>query len=375
MRPLGDIMVSRPGTLKPSQYPEETFDLYSIPAHDKGGKEILSGANIGSAKQLVKPGDVLLSKIVPHIRRAAIVEPQNEHRQIASGEWIIFRSPLVDSRYLRHYFLSDEFHAQFMNTVAGVGGSLLRARPQFVRDIPMPIPPLDEQRRIAAILDQADAIRTRRHEQLRMYLALKREVFHAMFFNQNNLKCLGDVADLVSGSTLPAGENFSQQLDGYLLMKVSDMNLPGNGVKVGKTGLWYAGPAPKATTVPAGAVVFPKRGAAIATNKKRLTTRNTVLDPNLMGVLGDNTLVCSEYLLAWLNNFNLSSIASGSSIPQLNKKDLRPVKIHVPPLELQREFSTRTSAIDGQVSRVENALDRDNELYTSLQAQAFKGEL
>lgn len=279
----------------------------------------------------------------------------------------------LDRNYLAHY-LSQPAMIRYATSRA-TGVNLPRLSPTSLAKFPIPLPSLDEQRRIAAILDQADAIRTRRHEQLRMYLALKREVFHAMFFNQNNLKCLGDVADLVSGSTLPAGENFSQQLDGYLLMKVSDMNLPGNGVKVGKTGLWYAGPAPKATTVPAGAVVFPKRGAAIATNKKRLTTRNTVLDPNLMGVLGDNTLVCSEYLLAWLNNFNLSSIASGSSIPQLNKKDLRPVKIHVPPLELQREFSTRTSAIDGQVSRVENALDRDNELYTSLQAQAFKGEL
>src|SRR5204862_484319 len=99
---------------------------------DEGSPVVAPGNAIGSSKQVVAPGDILLSKIVPHIRRSWIVGPSRGRRMIASGEWIVFRSPHVDPRYLRQTLVSDPFHAHFMATVSGVGGSLLRARPVHV---------------------------------------------------------------------------------------------------------------------------------------------------------------------------------------------------------------------------------------------------
>ena len=161
---LGTLMVKRVGSVDPSKFPDEEFDLYSIPAYDRGSPEVLAGADIGSSKQLVSPGDVLLSRIVPHIRRAWIVGRSRGRRIIASGEWIVFRSDSTDPRWLRHYLLADSFHRQFMQTVAGVGGSLLRARPAQVATIQVAVPGLDEQNRVAAILDRADAIRVKRNK-------------------------------------------------------------------------------------------------------------------------------------------------------------------------------------------------------------------
>jgi type I restriction enzyme, S subunit len=102
MRPLRDYAVNGRGSIDPKMHPEEEFELFSIPAYDVGSPEILKGAAIGSAKKLVEPGDVLISRIIPHIQRVWIVCERNGHRkQIASGEWIIFRGDDICPEYLR----------------------------------------------------------------------------------------------------------------------------------------------------------------------------------------------------------------------------------------------------------------------------------
>ncbi len=113
----GDLMARRTRSVNPLQYPDEVFELHSIPAFDRGEPDIQAGSNIGSSKQVIQPGDVMISKIVPHIRRASIVGPAGQHRQIASGEWIVFRSDSIHPPYLRQFLVSDVFHRQFKATV------------------------------------------------------------------------------------------------------------------------------------------------------------------------------------------------------------------------------------------------------------------
>jgi len=179
--PLGDLAVSRGGSVNPAKFPDETFELLSVPAYDDGEAEVCLGASIGSSKKCVEENDILLSRIVPHIRRSWVVGPSRGYRQIASGEWIQFRSPDVYPKYLRHFLTSDPFHNQFMRTVSGVGGSLLRARPTEVYKIAVPLPPLEEQKRIAEILDAADALRAKRRESLAQLDALLQSTFLDLF--------------------------------------------------------------------------------------------------------------------------------------------------------------------------------------------------
>jgi type I restriction enzyme S subunit len=165
---LDDLIARRSGSVDPSKFPREYFELLSIPAFDVGKPEITIGAAIGSTKQVVQEGDVLLSKIVPHIRRAWVVKPTTNHRLIASGEWIVFRDSRFDPNYLRHLLTADGFHRQFMQTVSGVGGSLLRARPAEVAKIKVSLPPKTEQQRIATILDKVDSLLRMRQQANRL---------------------------------------------------------------------------------------------------------------------------------------------------------------------------------------------------------------
>ncbi len=178
---LGDFAVIRGGSVDPAKAPTEEFELYSIPAFDTGKPEIAKGSEIGSSKKIVQTNDVLISRIVPHIRRSWVVGVENQRRLIASGEWIVFRSAEFWPEYLRHYLLSDPFHLRFMQTVSGVGGSLLRARPAEVYKIRVPIPPIEEQKRIAGILDAADELRKKRRESIAQIDTLLQSTFLDMF--------------------------------------------------------------------------------------------------------------------------------------------------------------------------------------------------
>jgi type I restriction enzyme S subunit len=86
--------------IDPSKEPNKEWELWSVPSFPTGRPEILMGAQIGSTKQRVHEGDILLCKINPRINRVWIVGKANGIEQIASSEWIVFRQPEVDPRFL-----------------------------------------------------------------------------------------------------------------------------------------------------------------------------------------------------------------------------------------------------------------------------------
>ena len=135
--------------------PDEVFELWSVPAYGAGRPEIVRGADIGSTKQTVAPGTVLVCKINPRINRIWVVGPRTAHEQIASTEWIsFFPVPGLEPRFLQYYLQQDSFRTYVASNVSGVGGSLMRVRPEVVERFPFPLPPLAEQRRIVAAIEE-----------------------------------------------------------------------------------------------------------------------------------------------------------------------------------------------------------------------------
>lgn len=162
---LKDLGLVRSAICSPFQYPEVTFELWSVPAFESGEPEYLVGREIGSSKQCVEPDDILLCKINPRINRVWCVAKNCGFKQIASTEWVVFRSKHLDSDFLCYRLMDESVRTALCSNVSGVGGSLTRTRRAALEEIQITIPPRAEQVRIAERIKRlfAHSEKTRRN--------------------------------------------------------------------------------------------------------------------------------------------------------------------------------------------------------------------
>jgi len=380
---LEEFMVRRGGSVNPKNFENETFELLSIPAFDNGEPEITIGKNIGSSKKCVEPNDVLLSKIVPHIRRCWVVPSAGDLRQIASGEWIQFRGKKFTPEYLRYFLVSDPFHCLFMNTISGVGGSLLRASPSQVAKIKIPLPPLAEQKKIAAILDAADRLRQKDAQLIAKYNALSQSLFLDMFgdpvTNENHyeVSTLGDVTSKVTDGV-------------HAKPEYTDKGIPFISVKDITTGTlnfekckFIAKEAHdkyfKRCNPELGDILYTKVGATYG--------RASIVDVNfpfslyvsvaLLKPIRDivNPMYLKEAMVNPVIKRQADKAIKGIGVPDLHLNMIKKFNILLPPITLQNQFAERIQAIETQKQQAQAALQKSEDLFSSLLQRAFKGEL
>jgi len=152
---LGTLAAARGRSLDPSKYPNDFFELYSVPSFPERKPEIIAGKEIDSNKQQVHFRSVLLCKINPRINRVWIVGNASKYPKIASTEWIIFpQQEGIEPRFLC-YFLQQNVVRDFLAANAsGVGGSLMRVKPSTLRDFPFAYPEGEVQERIVAEIEK-----------------------------------------------------------------------------------------------------------------------------------------------------------------------------------------------------------------------------
>ena len=172
-------------SVDPSKYPSDLFELYSVPSSANDYPEIVRGDEIGSTKQSVKKGDVLLCKINPRINRVWKVSQYTENTLLASSEWIIIRNSEINSDYLMYCFRAPYFREYMLSNVSGVGGSLMRAQPKYVKTYPVPIPPFSEQQRIVdrieSLFAKLDEAKQKAQDALDSFETRKAAILHRAF--------------------------------------------------------------------------------------------------------------------------------------------------------------------------------------------------
>jgi type I restriction enzyme S subunit len=128
---------------------------------------------------------------------------------------------------------------------------------------------------------------------------------------------------------------------------------------------------------PAGTILFPKRGGAIATNKKRITVQPSTYDLNTIGLIPVSSV--SNYLWHWLSGVDLAQLSDGSNVPQINHDDIDSLSVPLPPLEEQLVICKHLDALAEATECVtlKTGLSRESirQLDQSILAKAFRGGL
>ena len=234
---------------------------------------------------------------------------------------------------------------------------------------------LEKQTDIVETLGKVEKIIASRQQQLQKLDELVKARFIELFGTVENnvfnfdVKTIGEVATLKSGTSLPS--EIENEGGNVPYIKVGDMNYSGNEYYITTSSRYVTEKTAGKGIFEIGTVIFPKRGGAIGTNKKRLTTLPICADLNVMGVTPNKSHILPSYLMAYFDLVDLGSLDNGSSVPQINNKDIAPLRICIPPIDLQNEFAKFVEETDKLKLSVQQALDKAQLLFDSLMQKYF----
>jgi type I restriction enzyme, S subunit len=188
------------------------------------------------------------------------------------------------------------------------------------------------------------------------------------------------IASLASGNTPKDAVALASDFGAIPWFKVGDMNHPENDDLMTVSRTRFAAQVAAdlgMRLMPIGTIIFPKRGGAIATNKKRRLGVAGCVDLNVMGLLAEGCL--QEWVWWWFQGVDLASLSDGSNVPQINNPDIANLAIPLPPLDEQAEIIAVLSSLLEQAGQQESAMSlalRQSEAQRKniLQA-AFSGHL
>jgi len=336
-------------------------------------------ADLQSTKFEFSAQHVLYGKLRPYLAKIALPDRAG----VCSTDILpVLPGPELDRAYLVHY-LRQESMVDFANSRAA-GANLPRLSPVQLEQFPMPLPPLDEQRRIAAILDQADAIRTKRRQVLTHLDALPVSTFLHRFGDPDRAKRtvkLGDVARLSAGRNLVA-EDQTQEAR-FRVLKISAVT---SGVFRATESKWlptdYVPPA--AHLIHSGDLLMSRANTAELVGATALVGE---APPNL--ALPDKVwrfewqspdtdpLFVHTLLSVPSMRRRISRLASGTggSMKNVSKEKLMRMPLPEVSAAEQRLFADGLRRAFRARDLAARALASDDALFASLQAQAFRGEL
>lgn len=335
---------------------------------------------------LVDNGDLLIacSGIIVDNFHNKIAFANSTHLPLCLNTSTMRFKPLnVDSLniiFFKYYLQSEYFKSQLVKLITG--SAQLNFGPSHIKKIKIKIPPLEQQKKITAILDAADTYRQKTKALIAKYDELTQSLFLDMFGdplkNEKGWekKNLASILDFLTSGSRGWAKYYSDQGDlflriqnvGYNKLKLDDLcyvNTP-NNAEAKRTKL-IPGDIVLSITADLGrTAVIPENFPNAYINQHlailRLTKEN-------------NPIYVSSFIASKRGQTLFNKLDKGGVKAGLNFTDIKSYNILCPPITLQNQFSERVQAIEVQKAKAQASLVKAEELFNSLLQRAFKGEL
>lgn len=296
---------------------------------------------------------------------------------------LVPRTSRLDPKYLYYWLRAKTDYLQSL----GNGATFKEVSKATVARVEIPLPALDEQRRIAGMLDHADALRAKRRQVHGELDLLAQSIFHDLF-GEPGSTCwetvpLGNVVGRIDNGRSPNCE--ARPVDGeeWGVLKLGAVTYGIFQESENKAYLADVG-SMQSNEVRPGDVLMTRKNTRELVGAVALVddVRPRLLLPDLVFRLHlDLDRIDRRYFQALMmhptKRHAVRDLASGSaaSMPNISKARLVRLPIELPPLDIQREFAGKVEKIIAQRATTQRSLAADNELFASLQSRAFRGEL
>ncbi len=239
------------------------------------------------------------------------------------------------------------------------------------------VPPLEEQRRIAEVLDTMDET-IRATERVIAKLTVIRDAMQHQLISssQGEWTTLSSIAVLRGGHGFPDDEQGARS--GSLpFYKVSDMNSVGNEQYLGRatnyveyeTAYRYGW-----RVLPPGSVVFAKVGAALLSNRRRILTVPSIVDNNMMASIPRRS-VSTEWLYRWLLTIDFSQFVQIGALPSVNQSLLGRLPLCLPTRDKQEHQVAVLDSFDSRLRTESRRMEKCKMIRSGLADDLLSGRV
>ncbi|MBE9246683.1 restriction endonuclease subunit S [Microcystis aeruginosa LEGE 00239] len=332
-------------------------------------------------KYALAEGDIVFARTGATTGKSYLIRHCPQNSIFASYLIRVRPSKDVDSGYLSRFFQTSSYWRQInLNTSGTAQGGVNATK---LKTLLVPLPPLEEQRKIAAILDKADGVRRKRKEAIRLTEELLRSTFLEMFgdpvtnpkgWETHKLKEF--TKRPITYGILKPGPHVSE---GIPMLRIQDIH---NG-RVTASGIHKVSPELSSeysrTVLRGGEIVISLVGTLGLTALIPESLKGANVHRNLGVIDIESEIVLSSFIFHYfkfsgIENFLLKNTKGGVQ-SLLNLGELREMPVNLPPLSLQQDFESLAS---NQIALNTNALsayEQSENLFNSLLQRAFRGEL
>jgi type I restriction enzyme S subunit len=307
---------------------------------------------------------------------------------IASSLVIIRNNEKIDLSYLKHYLGSYLCIKEINNFKNGAAVPNLSAKD--LKNFKIPLPHLNQQKKIAVILDAADAYRQKTKALIAKYDELTQSLFMDMFGDPvinpmgwdiqefgKHIDILTDYHANGSYQALAKHVTLKDELDYALMVRTTDLQNKNfsNGVKYIDE---HAYNFLKKTKVFGGEIIINKIGSAGKVYSMPNLGRPVSLGMNAFMLRLKETVNIKFIYFQLISHYGKREInkrVKGAVTKTIRKDAVREIPLIMPAIELQNQFSERVKAIEEQKSQAQASLEKSEDLFNCLLQKAFKGEL